>query len=81
MKLIERLKGKFISNQYFIGFYNNTIYIANYNNINEFDDKKVVIDFVNFKIIITGYNLRICRKNNLELEIKGLLNKFEVIND
>lgn len=81
MKVIDRLKNHFINEEFFISFYKNHIYIINYQNVLDFADKKIKIEFNNFNLQIIGYNFKLLRKNDLELDITGTFNKMEIIND
>ncbi|MBR5662572.1 MAG: YabP/YqfC family sporulation protein [Bacilli bacterium] len=79
MKVYDRLKSCFINKDYCISLSNNYIYIINYKEILEIDDKKIIVSFDNFSIVITGYNFKIKRKLNIEIEISGQFSKVEII--
>ena len=81
MKTIDRLKNYFICDEYFIGLYKNHIYIINYIDILDFNETTIKIKFKEFIILISGANFKITRKNNYEIELYGLINKLEIINE
>lgn len=80
MKVYDRLKSYFINKDYYISFSKDYIYILNYKEIQEINDKKIIIKFDNFSIIINGYNFKIKRKLDIEIEISGQFSKMEIIN-
>lgn len=81
MKTIERLKGRFISKDYYISVYSNHIYIINYLNIVDFTYKKVIINFSNFRLIVHGDKFKLVRKTKDELDILGSFSKMEIDNE
>ena len=79
MKVYDRLKNYFINKDYYISFGKDYIYILNYKEILEISDKKIIISFENFLVAIDGYNFKIKRKLDIELEIAGQFSKMEII--
>ena len=65
--------------EYYIIIYSNYIYIYNYDEIYSFNDKYICIKLRNMKINISGSSLLITKLENIELLIKGNINKVEKI--
>lgn len=80
MKVYDRLKSYFTNKDYYISFSKDYIYILNYKEIKELSDKKIIVSFDTFSIIINGYNFKIKRKLNIEIELSGQFSNMEILN-
>lgn len=81
MKIYERLKQGFIDKDYYISFSNNYIYLLNYKEIVSFESKRIIVKFTNFRLFINGYDFKIKRKTNVEVEITGQFANMEIENE